>query len=101
MENSNKKEARYIKAKEQVAKEKKFYTGLFSSLVVVSLFAGYNYYTNQWENPWFLWIVLAAVVGKIFKAIKLFGINPFLGKEWEEKKINEYMKKDDYQDKWE
>jgi hypothetical protein len=39
-------------------------------------------------------------IGLIFRAIKIFNLNPFMGKNWEERKIQELMKEDKNQEKW-
>jgi hypothetical protein len=48
---------------------------------------------------WFLWAALGIGIGLVFKAFKVFGLNPILGKNWEERKIKEIMK-DEQQQKW-
>jgi len=49
---------------------------------------------------WFLWAAFGWGLGLAFKAIKVFGMNPFFGKDWEERKIREFMKEDEQQNKW-
>jgi hypothetical protein len=99
MENTN-KEKKYLRAKERLEEVKKFYTSIFSGLFVILMVAGLNYYINQWSYPWFLWVVFAWFVGLLFKAIKVFGFNSFFGKDWEERKIKEFMKDDENQKRW-
>ncbi|MBJ2172740.1 2TM domain-containing protein [Aureibaculum sp. A20] len=93
MENLD-KENKYIKAKERVGKIKKFYGNLLSYVVFISFLAGLNYYTDGWRNPWFLWAAFGWGIGIFFHALKVFDWNPFMGKDWEERKIQEYMNKD-------
>jgi len=83
-----------IRAKERVADLKKFYNGLISYAVVISVLAIINYYVDEWSYPWFLWAAFGWGIGIIFNAFKLFGRNPFLSKNWEDRKIKEYMDKD-------
>lgn len=96
------KENKYLRAKERVAEIKKFYTSLFFYLVFMAFLAGLNYYTNEWRYMWFLWAALGWGIGLIFKAANAFGWNPFINKDWEERKIKEFMEKDDEptKDKW-
>lgn len=94
MEKSD-KEYKYLKAKEKVEKIKKFYNNLLSYIIVIAFLAGLNYYTNRWHYPWFLWVVLGWGIGIVFEALKVFGYNPFFNREWEEKKLKEFMEKDD------
>lgn len=82
------------RAKKRVAELKKFYSGLISYVVVIAALATVNYYADQWKYPWFLWAAFGWGIGIIFQAIKLFAKNPFLNKDWEKRKIKEYMDKE-------
>jgi len=95
------KENKYLKAKERVEEIKKFYTSLLSYVVVISMLAAVNYYIDQWSYMWFLWAAFGWGIGLIFQAVKVFGLNPFFGKDWEERKIKEYMREDERGDRWE
>ena len=96
------KENKYLRAKERVAEIKKFYTSLFFYIVFIAFLAGLNYYTNEWRYMWFLWAALGWGIGLIFQAAKAFNWNPFINKDWEERKIKELMDKDDEpsKDRW-
>jgi hypothetical protein len=95
----NKKDNKYFKAKEKVVKIKKFYTGIMLYVLVISFLAGINYYTNQWRNAWFLWAASGWGIGLFFQGASAFNWNPMYGKDWEERKIKEYMDKEDEGDK--
>lgn len=97
-ENSSDK---YFRAKERVATVKKFYTALFWNLFVIVLTGAINYYANEWQYPWFLWVVFGVSISTIIKAVKIFGYNVVLGKNWEEQKIKEYMQEDEHKTRWE
>lgn len=88
------RQEKLIRAKERVADLKKFYSGLMSYALVISVLAAINYYFDEWRYPWFLWAAFGWGIGLIFQAFKLFGRNPFLSKNWEERKIKEYMDND-------
>lgn len=94
------KESKYLRAKERVSEIKKFYWSLLSSVFVIILVAGINYYLNQWRYPWFLWVVFGLCVSIIFNAFKTFGYTAFFGRDWEERKIREFMDRDDQNDQW-
>ncbi len=94
METSN-KDNKYFKAKARVAEIKKFYTGLMMYLIFISFLAGLNYYIDQWNYPWFLWAAFGWGIGLFFQAVKAFKWNPFYNKNWEQRKIKEFMEKDD------
>ena len=89
------KENKYLRAKHKVSNIKKFYASLLSYVVFISLLAALNYYTNEWSNPWFLWAAFGWGIAIVIQAFKAFEWLPFMGKNWEEKKIKEYMDKDD------
>lgn len=100
MEDFN-KEKKYLRAKERVETLKKFYGNLLSYVFVISFLAFINYWTNEWRYPWFLWAAFGWGIGIIFHAIGIFKLNPFFGKDWEERKIKEIMREDEKQNKWE
>ncbi len=83
-----------LRAKSRVEELKKFYSGLISYALVIGMLAAINYYIDEWRYPWFLWAAFGWGIGIIFQAVKLFAKNPFLNKNWEERKIKEYMDKD-------
>ena len=91
---------RYHKAKERVKELREFYSHLFSYILVNIFVAGINYYSNQWEYPWFLWVTFGWGIGLLFNALRVYRLHPFYDDEWEEKKIKEYMEKDKHQ-RWE
>ena len=95
---NNERENRYLRAKDQVAEIKKFYTSLFFYIVFISFLAGLNYYTNEWRYMWFLWAALGWGIGLIFQAFKAYRWAPFFDKNWEEKKIKELMDEDEEMD---
>ena len=99
MDNKN-KESKYIRAKERVDELKKFYGNLTSYVVVISGLAILNYYLNEWRYMWFLWAALGWGIGILFHAIGTFNLNPFFGRDWEERKIKEYMDNDENITKW-
>lgn len=87
------RQKKLLRAKERVAALKKFYSGIISYVFVISVLAAINYYVDGWRYPWFLWAAFGWGIGIVFNAVKLFGRNPFLNKDWEERKIKEYMDK--------
>jgi len=96
-----KKENKYYRAKRRVAEIKKFYSSLMMYLVFIAFLAGINYYTNEFSYPWFLWAALGWGIGIVFHAAKVFAWNPFLGKNWEERKMREYMNEEENEnDSW-
>lgn len=89
------KENKYYRAKERVEAIKKFYLSLMAYCVFIGFLAGLNYWIDQWRYPWFLWAAFGWGIGLAFQAVKVFGLNPFFGKNWEERKIREIMQDDE------
>ena len=99
MENS--KESKYIRAKERVEELKKFYSHLTTYVLVISGLAGLNYWTNGFSYMWFLWAAFGWGIGIISHAVGTFNLNPFFGKNWEERKIKQFMDKErNESDRW-
>lgn len=94
-------EHKYLRAKERVEKLRKFYGNLTAYIFVITLLGLINYWTNGWSYMWFLWAAFGWGIGITFHAVAAFNLNPFFGREWEEKKIREFMKDEENYHKWE
>lgn len=92
MENVDKE--KYYRAVERLKEQKKFYEDVLKYVVIVAFLAGLNYYTNQWTNKWFLWVAFGWGFGLLMKALKIFKWNPLVSKDWEERKLKEFMKEE-------
>lgn len=88
-------EQRLERAKKRVNKIKGFYKHLIAYIVVnviliimqyISLDEGEVFFRYSTFSTAFFW-----GIGLFFHAINVFGKNFFLGENWEEKKIKEYM----------
>ena len=99
-ETSGQHDAKYLRAKERITEVKEFYSKLMRSAVTIALLAAINYYTNEWRYMWFLWAALGMGISMAYKGTKVFGVNPFLRKDWEERKIREFMNEDEKQNRW-
>lgn len=86
---------RYTRAKARVEELKSFYNHLVIYLILNALFAALNYYTNQWAFPWFLFPLLGWGIGLGSHAVRTFRLNPFTGKDWEERKLREIMEREE------
>lgn len=91
------KEEAYLRAQKRVKKVKGFYVHLIVYLLVnifligtIGFFSGYN---NIWVFGNFLTPFFWGI-GLVFHAIGVFGPNLVFGKEWEDRKIKEYMDKE-------
>ena len=94
MENFD-KENKYIRAKERVEDLKKFYGNLTSYLIIIPSLAILNYVTNGWSYAWFLWAAFGWGIGLLAHAMGVYGYSLVTGKNWEERKIREFMKQEE------
>ena len=87
-------EKRYIKAKERVEAIKSFYGNLLAYCIVIPVLWWLNYKTTDFR--WAIFPTLGWGFGVAAHALEAFGYNPLWGKNWEKKKIQELMEKDDF-----
>jgi hypothetical protein len=93
MENKYQNEDRYFKAKKRVEKIKGFYGNLIAYIVVNIGLLAINLLTSP-NYLWFFWPLLGWGIGVFFHGMKVFNYMPFLGKDWEENKIKEFIEKE-------
>ncbi|SIR41328.1 2TM domain-containing protein [Maribacter ulvicola] len=91
---------KYKKAKQRVEEIKEFYGKVASAVVTIILVAALNYYLNEWEYAWFLWVVFGLSMSLFFKANKIFNLNPFMNRDWEERKIQEFLQQEENIQRW-
>ena len=94
MENKYTAEERYYAAKKRVEEIKGFYGNLIAYVVVNIGLVVVNLLTSP-AYLWFFWPMLGWGIGVVFHGLKVFNYMPFFGKEREEKKIKEFMDKED------
>lgn len=94
MENKYQEEERYYEARKRVDEIKGFYGNLIAYIVVNIGLMVINLLTSP-EYLWFFWPMLGWGIGVLFHGMKVFNYMPFFGKEWEEKKIKEFMDKEE------
>ena len=85
------KDDKYYRAKEKLQEIKKFYMSLLSYIIFMIFLASINYYTNQFRYAWFLWAALGWGIGLFFQAAKAFDWINWFSKDWEARKIKEFM----------
>lgn len=87
---------KYIRAVERVHDIKEFYGSLISYFIVIPflIFINLRYMPHL---QWFWFPMFGWGIGLIFHGFKAFSYNPILGKDWEERKIKEYMDNEDKQ----
>lgn len=84
---------KYDRAKKKVEELKGFYIHFTIYLIMVPVFIYLNFRSTSF--PWAIFPILGWGMGVTGHAMEVFNYNPFLGKNWEERKIRELMNKDD------
>lgn len=86
-------ETDYDRAKAKVKEIKSFYYNLACYCVVIPVVIATNLiYMPQFH--WFWFSVAGWGSGLLIHGLSAFGYLPFLGRDWEQKKIKELMEKD-------
>tara|TARA_R110002073_G_scaffold139232_2_gene289280 strand:- start:56463 stop:57797 length:1335 start_codon:yes stop_codon:yes gene_type:complete len=83
---------RYMRAKDKVEKIKGFYSNLMTYIIVIPILAYVNYRTTSF--PWIIFPTLGWGFGVLAHGMEAYGYNPFTSKSWEERKIKEFMDKE-------
>jgi hypothetical protein len=84
-------EERYFKAQKRVKAIKGFYTHLTIYCLIIPVIIYVNL-THEPHFHWFWFSTLGWGTGLFFHWLRVFGFNLLgFGKDWEEKKIKEYM----------
>jgi 2TM domain len=94
MENTNYTQEQYQQAKKKVEEIKGFYSHLTSYILVIAFLIFINLRYSP-KHLWFFWPAFGWGIGLLFHAIGTFDIIPFFGKNWEQRKIDELMKKNE------
>ncbi|RUA12057.1 MAG: histidine kinase [Flavobacteriia bacterium] len=89
-------ESRYVQARKRVDALKEFYGSLISYVLIIPFLYYIWYRFTPGAIQWFWFPAFGWGLGLFFQGLKVYG-NPFLGKDWEERKIREYMNKDEKQ----
>lgn len=88
----------YFKAQKRMEDIKGFYGNLISYIVFTVALCILNLATSP-GYLWFLYPALGWGIGVLIHGMWTYNVVPFLGKDWEEKKIREIMQKEQT-DKW-
>jgi hypothetical protein len=93
MESNYNEDDRYYQAKKRVEDIKGFYGHLASYLLVNVALLILNLVTSP-KELWFIWPMIGWGIGLMFHGLRVFNYSPFFNKEWEERKIREFMEKE-------
>ena len=91
--NFNERE-QYESARKRAKEIKEFYSHLLSYVVVNLFLMALNLLTSP-DHLWFFWPMFGWGIGIAVHAMKTFNLMPFLGKDWEERKLKEFMEEEE------
>ena len=84
---------RFRAAKSRVAQLRGFYVHLTTFIVVNAFLVTLNLLTSP-DSLWFYWVLLGWGIGLVAHALQVYGSFTIFGRDWEERKIEEYLKRD-------
>ncbi len=93
MNTDNLEDINYIKATEKVEKLKQFYKSLVSYCLVIPFLIFINLKFST-KFQWFWFPLFGWGIGLVFRYLDLKNYNMFFGKDWEDKKVKEFIEKE-------
>ena len=92
----------YVRARKRVEELKAFYYSLISYVFVIPflIFIWYNYSRPYNTIQWFWFPTFGWGLSLVFQAYRVYVDNGPLGGNWEKRKIEEYMRKEDENNRW-
>jgi hypothetical protein len=84
---------KYQKAKQEVEEIKGFYSHVISYALVISFLLFINLKYSP-KHLWFFWTAISWGIGLFFHAVKTYNWFPFFGKDWEQKKIQQFIEEE-------
>ena len=90
MYQDNLENSKYVRAVERVEKLKEFYQNVISYCIVIPVLIFINLITSPGFH-WFWFPMIGWGIGVIFHGLEAYNYSPFLGKDWEDRKIKELM----------
>ncbi|WP_367768551.1 2TM domain-containing protein [Flavobacterium sp. WC2421] len=94
MENNYQEEKRYYEAQKKVKEIKSFYVHLTVYLLTNPIVIAVNLITSP-EYLWCLWCLLGWAIPIVLHGLIAFDYPPFFNKEWEKRKIKEFIDKEE------
>lgn len=96
---SNQIDDSYLRARNHVEELKGFYYSLVAYIFVIPFLIFVNYRTS-WHFQWFWFPMFGWAIGLVIQAFRVFVHNGAFGRNWEQRKIQEYMKQEEQKDRW-
>lgn len=89
----NFEDIKYHRARKRVKEIKSFYINLACYCVVIPvlIFINLTYTPEYW---WFIFSMAGWGIGLLFHAMSAFNFMPFFNRDWEDRKLREYMEED-------
>jgi len=91
---NNIESSKYLRAVERVEEIKGFYSSLIAYCIVIPFIIFIYFKYSSHTIQWFWFPMIGWGIGLTFQGFKAFAYNPFLGRDWEDRKIQEYMNED-------
>ena len=85
------------KAKKQAKEIRSFYINLMCYCIVIPILIAVNLKLTP-DHYWFQYSMLGWGTGVIIHGLSAFNCSPILGRNWEERKIQELIEKEEYKD---
>ncbi|GAX91451.1 2TM domain-containing protein [Effusibacillus lacus] len=85
---------KYQEAKRKVEKIKGFYVHLLVYVLVNAMLIAINLITSP-NSIWFVYPLMGWGIGVAMHGVSVFGIGKLFDSKWEERKIKEFMEKDE------
>lgn len=87
---TSKVDSSYLRARKHIDDIKEFYYGIVSFIIIFPFLVYINYVT-YWDFKWFWFPLIGWGIGIIINAFKIFMSNGIFGRNWEERKIKQFM----------
>lgn len=88
---------KYMRAVERVEEIKGFYSSLIAFVIVVPFLVYIHSRFTPDSIEWYWFAIFGWGIGLAIQGFKAFVYNPFLGKDWESRKIKEFMEEENTQ----
>ncbi len=94
---SSKIDDSYLRARNHIIQLKEFYYGIVTYCIVIPFLIYINYKT-YWGFQWFWFPMFGWGIGIAIQAFKVYVSDGIFGRNWEERKIRQYMNYDEEED---
>ena len=89
--------SKYIRAVERVNEIKEFYGNVISYCIVIPFIIFIYFRFTPDSFPWFWFPILGWGIGLVIHGFRAFNYRFFLGSDWEDRKLKEFMEEEEKQ----